>query len=128
MAPATIVGRPFRQTIYGALLGTLVVFVDNVAFEGEVSPIIIGAMLLMGTALVGTLWGWGGWYASGIAWICVPMAHMIKYLLGLPETLHPNTYASILRLAAFTLALSLIGTGVGVLLRKATPSSDNRSS
>jgi hypothetical protein len=118
----------YRQIIYGAVFGNIVVVVDNFAFEGEVSPIVIVAMLVVGTAVVGGLWGWRGWCASVIAWICVPTAHIIKHVLGLPDTLHPNTYASILLLAAFTFVISLLGTGIGVLLRRVTTTSENRSS
>ncbi|MBE0594716.1 MAG: hypothetical protein IH616_20190, partial [Gemmatimonadales bacterium] len=34
-----------------------------------------------------------------------------------PDTLHPNTYASILLLAAFTLGVTLAGTGGGLVFR-----------
>ncbi len=116
-----------RQIMFGVIFGIIVVAVDNFAFEGEVSPIVIVAMLLTGNLIVGGLWGWRGWYTSVIAWICVPMAHIIKHVLGLPDTLHPNTYISILMLAAFTFIISLIGTGLGVLLRRVTIKIKNNS-
>jgi len=46
------------------------------------------------------------------------LAHLVKHVLGLPDTLHPNTYTSILYLAAFTLVVATVGTGSGVLLRR----------
>jgi hypothetical protein len=45
------------------------------------------------------------------------LAHVIKHVLGLPDTLHPNTYASILYLAAFTLVVATAGGGCGVFMR-----------
>jgi hypothetical protein len=48
------------------------------------------------------------------------LAHLIKHVLGLPDTMQPNTYTSILMLAAFTLAVATIGTGCGILLRRLT--------
>ena len=113
-------GKIIQQNIVGAFFGIIVVIIDNFAFEGEVSPIIVVASLLMCNSIVGRLWGWRGWNASVIVWICVPMAHIIKHLFGLPDTLHPNTYDSILKLAAFTFVVSLIGTGFGVFLRRVT--------
>ena len=100
----------------GFAAGAAIAAVDNFAFKGEVSPIIVVAMLFAATAAAGVVWGRCGWVASAAAWVCVPVAHLIKYILGLPDTLHPNTYASILMLAAFTLAVAAIGTGCGVLL------------
>ena len=108
---------PVRLGI-GFAAGAAIVYVDNWAFVGEVSPILIVAMLLAATATAGAIWGRRGWVASFAAWVCVPLAHLVKHVLGLPDTLHPNTYASILMLAAFTLAVASIGTGCGVLFRR----------
>ena len=41
----------------GLAAGAAIVYVDNWAFEGEVSPIIIVALLLAATAMAGALWG-----------------------------------------------------------------------
>ena len=102
----------------GLAAGAAIVYVDNVAFEGEVSPIIIVAMLLAMTGAAGALWGRRGWVTSAAAATCVPMAHVVKHVLGLPDTLHPNTYASILFLAAFTLAIATVGTGLGMIVHR----------
>jgi hypothetical protein len=102
----------------GLVAGAAIVYVDNWAFEGEVSPIIIVALLLAATAMAGATWGRRGWVAAAVMWVCVPTAHAVKHVLGLPDTLHPNTYASIVYLAAFTLVVATAGTGCGVLIRK----------
>lgn len=114
----------------GFVAGAVIVYVDNVAFEGEVSPIIIVAMLLVATATAGAIWGQRGWVAVAAAWACVPLAHVVKHILGLPDTLQPNTYKSILMLAAFTLVVAALGTGGGLLIRRLTTgstSSDSKS-
>jgi len=111
--------RPLLVGI-GFAAGVVIATVDNFAFDGEVSPIVIVALLLVVTATVGAIWSWRGWIVSAIAWVCLPLAHLIKHILGLPDTLHPNTYASILMLAAFTLVVATIGTGCGILLRRLT--------
>jgi hypothetical protein len=105
----------------GIVAGVAIAAVDNFAFDGEVSPIVIVGLLLAVTAGAGWIWGWRGWLASACAWACVPQAHVVKHLAGLPDTLQPNTYTSILMLAAFTFAVAAIGTGFGVLLRRGTP-------
>jgi hypothetical protein len=104
----------------GAGAGAVIADADNFLFEGEVSPIVIVALLLAATITAGWLWGWRGGLPSALAWICLPLAHLIKHLVGLPDTLQPNTLASILMLAAFTAIVALIGTGGGVLLRRVT--------
>jgi hypothetical protein len=99
----------------GLAAGAATVWVDNFAFQGEVSPIVIVAMLLAATASAGAIWGRRGWVAAAAAWACVPLAHLVKHELGLPDTLQPNTYASILYLAAFTLVVSAIGSASRVM-------------
>jgi hypothetical protein len=108
--------RPLLVGI-GFAAGVVIATVDNFAFDGEVSPIVIIALLLVVTATAGAIWSR---IVSAIAWVCLPLAHLIKHILGLPDTLHPNTYASILMLAAFTLVVATIGTGCGILLRRLT--------
>jgi hypothetical protein len=102
----------------GLLVGAAIVYVDNFAFQGEVSPFVIVAMLLAATAMAGAMWGRGGWIAAAVTWAAIPLAHLAKHLLGLPDTLHPNTYTSIFFLAAFTLAVATLGTGCGLLVRR----------
>ena len=102
----------------GLVAGAGIAYVDNGAFGGEVSPIIIVVLLLGATAMAGAAWGRRGWIAAAVTWAWVPMAHLVKHVLNLPDTLHPNTYTSILYLAAFTLVVATCGTGCGVLVRK----------
>jgi len=100
----------------GLAAGAAITWVDNFAFEGEVSPIIIVVMLLAATITAGAVWGRRGWSAAAAAWVCVPLAHVAKQVLGLPDTLHPATYLSILYLALFTLVVAAFGTACGVLV------------
>ena len=98
--------------------GLAIAAVDNIAFGGEVSPIVIVVLLIVATATFGGIWGREGWITAVATWLCVPLAHVVKHLLGLPDTLHPNTYTSILMLAAFTLLVATLGTGAGILVHK----------
>lgn len=98
--------------------GTAIAAVDSFAFGGEVSPIVIVILLVATTATFGGIWGRGGWTATVATWLCLPLAHVVKHVLGLPDTLHPNTYTSILMLTAFTLVATAIGTEAGVLLNR----------
>ena len=112
----------------GLAAGVAIVYVDNFAFEGEVSPIIIVAMLLAATATAVAIWGRRGWVTAAAAWACLPLAHLVKHVLGLPDTLHPNTYASILYLAAFSLVVAIASTGCGVLVRRLATGTARRDS
>lgn len=102
----------------GLAAGAAMACVDNFAFQGEVSPIIITVLLLAVTGASGATWGRRGWVTSLAAWAIVPSAHGIKHVLRMPDTLHPNTYASIGYLAAFSLAVAVAGTACGLLLRR----------
>ena len=104
----------------GLASGLAIAAVDNFAFEGEISPIVIVTLLFMATAVAGIVWRWRGWTMSLVVWVCVPLVHLVKHVFGLPDTLQPNTYTSILMLAGFTCVVAAIGTGCGVLIHRLT--------
>lgn len=104
--------------LFGLLCGAIIVYIDNLAFQGEVSPIIIVIMLLLSTMTAGAIWKWQAWIAVLTEWACIPMAHVVKHLLGLPDTLHPNSYISIAMLALFTFVISALGFLIGALINR----------
>jgi hypothetical protein len=108
---------PVRSCI-GLAVGAAIAAVDNIAFNGEVSPIVVIAMLLAATITAGFLRERLGLATAVAVWICVPGVHLTKRILGLPDTLHPNTFTSILMLAVFSLAVVAAGTGCGLLIRR----------
>lgn len=102
----------------GVLAGAAIASVDNFAFGGEVSPIVIVAMLFLFAAASGLIWRVRAAVSAAIVWVCLPMSHVLKHMLRLPDTIHPNTYASILKLAAFTFVVTTIGLGFGIATRR----------
>jgi len=46
------------------------------------------------------------------------MAHLLKHLMRLPDTIHPNTYASILKLGVFSFMVTAVGLGLGLAFRR----------
>ena len=102
----------------GLIAGAGIAAVDNFAFGGEVSPIVIVGMLLVFGAAVGVIWGGRAAVAAAIAWVWLPMAHVLKHLMRLPDTIHPNSYASLLKLAAFTFVVTALGLGFGLAFRR----------
>src|SRR5262245_2575807 len=118
---------PTRISV-GLAAGFAIAYVDNFAFEGEVSPIVIVGMLLAAAATAGGIWGRKSWLTAVTAWMCVPLVHLVKHVLGLPDTLHPNTYTSILMLAGFTFIVTTIGTGAGILIHRGAATGSRRNS
>jgi hypothetical protein len=116
---------PVRIAV-GIMAGLAIAAVDNFAFQGEISPIVIVILLLATTAMAGAIWGWHGWVTAIAAWACIPLAHVLKRVLGLPDTLQPNTFASILMLAGFSLVVAAIGFGCGVLIHGLTTDANKR--
>lgn len=102
----------------GLIIGAIIAYVDNFSFQGEVSPIVIVILLLVATISVGAVWKWHGLITVALMWLWLPMAHVVKKALGLPDTLHPNTYTSILMFTVFTFAVSAIGLLLGVSINK----------
>ena len=111
-------GRWAIRIVVGSAVGLAIACVDNFAFNGEVSPIVIVAMLFAGTATAGVVWGRHAWLAAAGMWLWIPLVHLVKHVLKLPDTMHPNTYVSIMLLAAFTLVIASIGTGCGILVHR----------
>jgi hypothetical protein len=124
MGSAALLGTDVARTRWwvrvaiGFGAGVAIAYIDNFAFAGEITPMIIVVLLLAATATSSAVWGVRGCSPALAAWVCVPLAHLVRHFLGLPDTLHPNTYASIMLLGGFTLVVSAIGTGSGLLLRK----------
>jgi len=102
----------------GFITGVVISAIDNYAFEGEVSPVVIVALLFLTSATFGAFFSRKGYLAAIPAWVCIPLVHIVKHLLNLPDTIYPNTYASIIKLAIFTFVVALIGFGIGILLNR----------
>ncbi len=110
---------PWRgRIVYGLVAGATLVVLDNIAFGGEISPVVILTVLIAATIIPGLRWGGGGWLTSLLAWVGLPLAHVIKHALGLPDTLHPDTYLSIGYLAGFTLAVTIAATFAGAIVHR----------
>ena len=106
------------RAIVGLLLGAALVYLDNFAFDGETSPIVVVGCLLVMTACVTAIWGTRAWVTGLIVWMLLPSAHVVKHALRLPDTVQPNTYTSIAYLAAFTLVVAVVGGALGLLVRR----------
>lgn len=52
-----------RQIVIGIVAGVTISIIDNYAFKGEISPIVIVLMLLAASGFWGLLFGWHGWFA-----------------------------------------------------------------
>jgi hypothetical protein len=112
----------YSRTGIAVITGIAIAEIDNYTFSGEASPIVIVVLLLLATGTVGFLWGKRGWLAAALIWVCIPGAHLLNHVLGLPDTIQPNTYASIVKLAAFTFVIAAIGTACGVAFFRHPPS------
>ncbi len=102
-----------KRIAFAVIAGLTIAAVDNFAYGGEVSPIVIVGMLLIATGTAGYLWGMRGVPAAAIIWICVPAAHLVNLTFGLPDSLHPHTYGSAMKLAAFTAIVAALGATCG---------------
>ena len=105
-------------TSIGLLAGLAIAAVDNLAFGGEVSPIVIVGMVLIFSSVAGTVWGSRAALPVTMAWACLPGVHLVKHVLAIPDTIPPNTYASILKLGVFSFGISAIGLGLGLAFHR----------
>jgi hypothetical protein len=100
-----------------AVAGFSICALDNFAFGGEVSPIVIVGLMFLATAGLACLAPKRRLLTTAAVCIWLPLAHLVKHLAGLADTLQPNTYKSIAMLAGFTLVVSLAGMGLGAAIR-----------
>src|SRR5262249_36602255 len=100
----------------GLTAGLAIAYVDNFAFEGEVSPIVIVGMLLAAAATAGGIWGWEGWITAAAAWMCLPLVHLVKHALGLQDTLQPTTHPVFLIVVGLMFIVTTIGRGAEILI------------
>ena len=111
----------------GVAVGMAIVAVDNLAFEGEVSPIVIVVPAACrhndGRRHLGSAWLDRLRCNMGLR----AARNLVKHLLGLPDTLHPNTYTSILMLGAFTFVVAALGTSCGMLVFRNTTGRSNQN-
>lgn len=101
---------------FGIACGVAIALVDGFANGGAVSPVVVVALLLSASAAIGALWGFSGWPAAAIVWGALPAPHVLELAIGLTDTQHPNTWASIAQMAGFTGFVVAIGAGAGALL------------
>ena len=117
MHPRNGSSSTFVQPALAAACGAAIAAVDNFAAGGEVSPIVTVALLLVASIAVSVGWSRRRWVCAFLVWIWLPMAHVVKHVLSLPDTMHPNTYTSIFLLGVFSLVVTIAGTGFGMIVR-----------
>jgi hypothetical protein len=86
---------------------------------GAVRPVVIVALVIAAGLGVGLRWAWGGWPGALALAVPVPGLHMVRHVLGLPDTIQPNTYDAIVMMALFHAALAGAGLAAGAVLRAA---------
>jgi hypothetical protein len=99
-------------------LGAAIAAVDNLACGGEISPLVIVALLAVTAAAAGLAAGGRGAVAALFAGAWLPGVHIVKKVLGVPDTLQPDSYGSIAKLAALVVVVAAVGATVGVGSRK----------
>ena len=102
----------------GVIVGAGIALVDNVAFGGEASPILIVAMLLVSASTAGIFWGTRAVLPAALVWVPLPAVHLLKHVFAMPDTIHPNTYASILKLGVFSFAVTATGLSFGLAFHR----------
>jgi uncharacterized metal-binding protein len=101
-----------------AACGASVAAVDTLAAGGEVSPIVDVALLLVASFVVAAFTTRRRWIGVMLVWVWLPTAHAVKHVLGLSDTIHPNTLTSIFLLGLFSLAVAIAGAGCGMIVRR----------
>jgi hypothetical protein len=105
--------------VAAVIIGLIISAVDNYAFGGEITPMVVILLLLLSTSGMSVIVNAKAYLISIIIWFFLPAVHLIKHIFGLSDTIEPNTYQSILLLALVTFLICQIGFLVGRGIRKA---------
>ena len=111
MNPARILG------MVAMMLGVLIALIDRAAPFGDDSAkftIVLWLLFsgLLGFALPRHPWRWAALMGP---WLC--LVNLLIHALGLPDSVHPTTYAAILILLPVSLVVCLLGAYDGPLAR-----------
>ncbi len=104
----------------GLAAGLIVMAVDMYAATWHVPPVAIVALQIVASVLLGVLWGWTAWPGAIAIAVPTPLLHAVRFSLGLPDTISPNTADAIVMMALFAGALSGAGLAAGAVLRAAS--------
>ena len=119
--PTTQSGRAGPASFAAGLVaGLIVMAVDMSAAPWHVPPVAIVALQIVASVLLGALWGWTAWPGALAAALPMPLLHAVRFSLGLPDTISPNTVDAIVMMALFAGAVSGAGLAAGAVLRAAS--------
>jgi hypothetical protein len=101
-----------------AALGVLTAGIDVSAPFGDDTEKATLLLLAAFSGLLGFLLPRGPWrWALAVA-VWLPLGHLVLHVLGLKDTINPNTYATILLLLPVSLVACSVGAYAGAFLRK----------
>lgn len=103
----------------GLAFGLVVSAVDLYAAGGHVPPVVIVALQILASGVVGGVWGWPAWPGAIAVAAPLPAVHAIRHAFGWPDTISPNTWDSIAMMGLFALAVAGAGFAAGAVLRAA---------
>lgn len=103
------------RTGVGLAVGIGIAAIDSLP---EVSPVIVAGLLLVTAFALASLWGGRGLPSALLAWACLPALHLGKHVFGLADTIYPNTYTSIGKLALFSFLVAAVGARAGLGLHR----------
>jgi len=110
--------------IVGLVAGLAVAVLES-SGGGAVRPVVVVALLIVASLALGLRWGWAGWPGALAAALPVPVLHLARLVLGLPDVIRPGTLDAIAMMALFDVAVCGAGLAAGAVLRLAA-SNDTR--
>lgn len=105
-----------RASIVTGLAAGVTVAAIETAGGGAVRPVAVVALVIAAAFGVGLRWGWAGWLGALAVALPVPGLHLGKHVLGLPDTIQPNTYDALVMMTLFHVALAGAGLAAGAVL------------
>ncbi len=102
-----------------AVLGLLIAALDRASLFGDDSAQFTALLWLLSSGLLGFALPRRPWLWASLIGPWLSLTNSVLHVLGLPGSVHPDTYLTILILLPLSLAVCLLGAYVGALARRA---------
>jgi hypothetical protein len=105
--------------VFASISGLVIAALDRASFFGDDSAQFTVFLWLLASGLLGFTRPRRPWLWAVLIGPWLSLTNLVRHVLGLPGSVHPDTYTTILLLLPLSLAICSLGAYGGALARRA---------